>query len=73
MLITTGLTPSRKERIKVVITSDTTKAQLEQAYPMLSVKTDDKGQYIRTPHCRFVPGTYFLVSSSGIPTYYSSK
>jgi hypothetical protein len=57
---------------KVTITSSTAPEELEQAYPLLKVKTDAKGQYIHTAHCRFLPGSGFFVSSSGVPTYYFS-
>ena len=57
---------------KVTINSDTTAAELEKAYPMLKVKSDNEGQYIHTTYCRFTPGTVFFINSKGIPTYFLS-
>ena len=62
------LTPTT---IKVIITSSTTIEEFETMCPRLKVLQDDKGLYIRTPYCRFVPGTYVTITN-GKPKHYLS-
>jgi hypothetical protein len=74
MIISEEFNPvTNKIGTRVLITESTTKSDIESTYPLLQVKEDELGQYIRTKHCRFVPGTYFFLSISGIPTYYFSN
>lgn len=59
-------------KTKVTITETTTPEELETAFPMLKVKSDTTGQYIRVPYCRFTPGTYFMLGHDGIPKEFYS-
>lgn len=72
MKLSREINPSGNEATKVTITEDTTIEQLKLYYPMLDVLEDSDGLYIRTRYCRFLPGSSFFASPSGVPTFYCS-